>query len=86
MEKVMIYRGKDFDVLWDASTPELEKWAFVELFKYFDELGAYNEIKENRLYLKAKEGDAEVIRRFLNMRKSYDEYWAIENVRRPESK
>ena len=81
----MLYRGKDFDILWDASTPKLEEWAFTQLFKYLDESGAYDEIKENRLYLKAKEGDAEVIKRFLNIRKSYDEYWALERVRRPET-
>ena len=85
MEKVLLFRGKDFDILWDASSPKLEEWAFAELFKYLDESGAYDEVKENTLYRKAKEGDSEACKRFLNMRKSYDEYWALEQVRHPET-
>lgn len=85
MGKVLLYRGKDFDILWDASTPRLEEWAFAQLFKYLDELGTYDEIKEDVFYRKAKEGDAEARKKFLNMRKSYDEYWALEQVRHPET-
>ena len=85
MGKVLLYRGKDYDILWDASTPELEEWAFGQLFKNLDELGAYDEVKEDPLYLKARGGDAEARKRFLNMRKSYDEYWALEHVRHPEA-
>ena len=84
MEKVLLYRGKDFDILWDASTPKLEEWAFTQLFKYFDESGAYAEIKENSFYLKAKKGDLDATKKFLNMRKSYDEYWALQQVRQPD--
>lgn len=38
MKQVLIYSNRKMSpVVWDASTPELEKQAFLFLFKYLDE-------------------------------------------------
>jgi hypothetical protein len=39
MKRVIVYENRKTDgpILWDISTPELEKGAFLDLFKYLDE-------------------------------------------------
>ena len=82
--KILKYGNRKIDdIAWDASTPELESQAFLELFRYFD--GEYWQMyadpptgKQKALYEKAKFGDAEAARKLLQLRKTYEyEAWEL---------
>lgn len=83
-------------IAWDASTPELESVAFLELFRYFNDphLDMYcNGVDctpyEKPFYKKAKAGDPDAAKRLLVARKGarreYEDSWQLVDVITPES-
>jgi hypothetical protein len=86
--RILQYGNRKMEpIAWDASTPELEAAAFLELFRYFN--GDYWQMyvaspptpKQKRLYERAKGGDAGAARKLLEMRKDYEyEDWKLVEV------
>ncbi len=78
--EILIYGNrKQDDMMWDISTPEKKKAAFLLLFKYLkDEWGVYCDmsVKDKELYDRAIEGDAFSAEKLLTRRKTYEyEEW-----------
>jgi hypothetical protein len=88
MLKILLYENRKCDpVAFDASTPELEKAAYLALFKLLDEdwevysCGDLNAIQQ-KLYDKAKAGDVEAAKKLLTARRDYEyEMWQFVNVK-----
>jgi hypothetical protein len=52
MKRVLIYKGEDNFVIWDASTEALLKNAYLSLFNHFDKVQEfYSDINEGELFL-----------------------------------
>ena len=78
MNRILLYKGKDCELAWDASTTELAEHALLSLFKLLDEVwGFYSDLREmqSALYTKAKAGDAVAAKRILSMRRGYEYEW-----------
>lgn len=95
METVLIYSNRKTDAhVWNISTPEKRKKAFLSLFTLLsDEWDAYSdfelfredqEVEQINLYDMALLGDAVAAEKLLTLRrdKSYEyEYWSISEVK-----
>jgi len=95
METVLIYSNRKSDArVWNISTPEKRKKAFLSLFTLLeDEWDAYSDFELFRddqsteqlnLYDLARLGDAEAAEKLLTIRRDRDyeyEYWSISKVR-----
>ena len=95
METVLIYSNRKVDArVWNISTPEKRKKAFLSLFSILsDEWDAYADlelfpedqpVEQVNLYDLAKLGDATAAELLLKMRKDRDyeyEYWSISEVK-----
>ncbi len=95
METVLIYSNRKADArVWNVSTPEKRKKAFLSLFTILeDEWDAYSDlqmfpndqpIEQVNLYDLAKLGDADAAEKLLTMRKNRDyeyEYWSISEMK-----
>ena len=95
METVLIYSNRKSDAhVWNISTPEKRKRAFLSLFTILeDEWDAYSDFELFRedqiteqvnLYDLAKLGDATAAEKLLTLRKNKDyeyEYWSISKVK-----
>jgi len=95
METVLIYSNRKSDArVWNISTPEKRKKAFLSLFSILeDEWDAYSDFElfpddqptdQRNLYDLAKLGDAEAAEKLLTIRKdrNYEyEYWSISKVK-----
>lgn len=88
--KIIIYENRKSDpICLDASTPEKENAAFLELFNYLkDNWDCYCEIedestpkKQKEWYNKAVLGDAKAAKNLLTARRDYEyEEWKYSNV------
>ena len=89
MMKVISYGNRKSDqILWDASTPELEAAAHLALFRYLKEYGVYEASppnkKEKPFFEKALNGDAHAAGLLLSLRKQYEyEEWDLLSVKTP---
>ena len=85
MTKVLIYynRKTDLPTILDASTPEKEDAAFLQLYHYLDEVWEVYECdeltaKEKKLRAKAKDGDVAAAKMLLTSRIKFEyEEWRI---------
>ena len=95
METVLIYSNRKSDArVWNISTPEKRKKAFLSLFNILeDEWDAYADlelfpkdqpIEQVNLYDLAKLGDATAAELLLKMRRDQNyeyEYWSVSEVK-----
>lgn len=76
MKKILLYENRKVDpVAWDASTPELKKNAFLQLFRLLDEdWQLFTELADmqSKVYEDARNGDAQAARKVLNYHKGYE--------------
>ena len=95
METVLIYSNRKSEArVWNVSTPEKRKKAFLSLFTILeDEWDAYSElelfpkdqpVEQVNLYDMAKLGDADAAEKLLTLRRDKDyqyEYWSISEMK-----
>lgn len=95
METVLIYSNRKADArVWNISTPEKRKKAFLSLFSILSEewdayadLDLFREdqpVEQVNLYDLARLGDADAAEKLLTMRKDRDyeyEYWSISEMK-----
>jgi len=95
METVLIYSNRKADArVWNISTPEKRKKAFMSLFSILsDEWDAYADlelfpgdqpVEQVNLYDLARLGDADAAEKLLTLRRDRDyeyEYWSISEMK-----
>lgn len=74
MSKVLIYKGKYDDEVYDVSTEEREQAVYISIFKQLNNDGAYAELieMESALYTRCKQGDLLSLRRLFQARRHYE--------------
>ena len=86
MKTILVWENKYGNEYWDASTPELKKWAQRELFDACKTSKYYNNCVGEETYERACLGDADALRLFLSTRTECEyERWCYESVREPNT-
>lgn len=88
--QILVHHDKHGDVYYRADTPELERWAFAQMFLSLDVIGAYDvddlEGHDKEVYRMAKAGDHAAARALCKARADYEyEGFSLFGMREPET-
>ena len=85
MKQILVFYNKHGNCYFDASTPELEREAFLKAFKVGCDECFYDEIRGRHAHVKfysaARRGDYDAAKTLLSLRRDYEyEGWTLESI------